>query len=100
MALIQTSTRTLGNLTPVDERIIATLKEIRAPAAAAFAQGIKDLEALGPATELREALRATLDALAPDNEVEAMPEPEPNAERRTTNDEAEGEVHIQEPRHE
>jgi Predicted pPIWI-associating nuclease len=89
--LTQVNTRTSGSLTPVDERIIATLKEIRAPAAAAYAQGIKDLEALdraswrGPATELREALRETLDALAPDADVDAMPgyKPEASTQRPT-----------------
>ncbi len=89
--LTQVNTRTSGSLTPIDERIIATLKEVRPSAAAAYAQGIKDLEAMdrvswrGPATELREALRETLDTLAPDKDVEAMPgyKPEANTQRPT-----------------
>lgn len=83
--------RNAGGPAPVDELIIATLREICPPAAAAYAQGVNDLEALdraswrGPATELREALRETLDALAPDKDVEAMPgyKHEPNATRPT-----------------
>jgi hypothetical protein len=89
--LTQVNTRTSGSLTPIDEHIIATLKEVCPPAAAAYAQGIKDLQAMdraswrGPATELREALRETLDALAPDKDVEAMPgyKTEPNTQRPT-----------------
>ena len=83
--------RNAGGPAPIDERIIATLTEVCPAAAVSYAQGVKDLEALdraswrGPATELREALRETLDALAPDKDVEAMPgyKHEPNATRPT-----------------
>lgn len=83
--------RNAGGPAPIDERIIDTLREVCPAAAASYAQGVKDLEALdraswrGPATELREALRETLDALAPDKDVEAMPgyKHEPNATRPT-----------------
>lgn len=83
--------RNAGSPAPIDERIISTLRDVCPPAAAAYAQGVKDLEALdraswrGPATELREALRETLDALAPDRDVVAMPgyKHEPNATRPT-----------------
>src|SRR5262245_49349843 len=83
--------RNAGAPAPIDERIISTLREICPSAAAAYAQGIKDLETLdraswrGPATELREALREALDALAPDKDVESMHgyKPEPNATRPT-----------------
>src|SRR5262245_19660456 len=43
--LTQVNTQTSGRLAPIDELIIATLKEIRPSAAAAYAQGIKDLGA-------------------------------------------------------
>jgi hypothetical protein len=83
--------RSAGATAPIDERIISTLREICPSAAAAYAQGVQDLEALdraswrGPATELREALRETLDTLAPDKDVEAMQgyKHEPNATRPT-----------------
>jgi hypothetical protein len=71
--------REAGGISPLDERIIATLTELCPAAAGAYAQGIKDLEATdrsswrGPATEFRESLRETLDKLAPDKDVEAMP---------------------------
>jgi hypothetical protein len=83
--------RNAGGLAPIDERIISTLRDVCPAAASSYAQGVKDLEALdraswrGPATELREGLRETLDALAPDKDVEAMPgyKHEPNASRPT-----------------
>jgi len=83
--------RNAGGPAPIDERIISSLREVCPSAAAAYAQGVRDLEALdraswrGPATELRESLRETLDALAPDKDVEAAPgyKHEPNATRPT-----------------
>ena len=50
--------RNAGGPAPIDERIISTLRDVCPPAAAAYAQGVKDLEVLdraswrGPATEL------------------------------------------------
>ncbi|UGB39018.1 hypothetical protein [Frateuria soli] len=65
--------------TPVDVRIITTLRALVPSAALSYEQALLDLalpERLswrGPATDLREALRETLDRLAPDDEVRAVP---------------------------
>jgi hypothetical protein len=65
--------------TPVDVRIITTLRALVPSAALSYEQALADLaqsERLswrGPATDLREALRETLDRLAPDDEVKAVP---------------------------
>lgn len=65
--------------TPVDVRIITTLRALLPSAAMSYEQALQDLsqpERLswrGPATDLREALRETLDRLAPDMEVKSMP---------------------------
>lgn len=62
-----------------DEMIVSSLKEVCPSAAAAYEQALHDLQGSdrlswrGPATDMREALRETLDALAPDSEVEKMP---------------------------
>lgn len=72
---------------PVDSRIITTLRALVPSAALSYEQALDDLarpERLswrGPATDLREALRETLDRLAPDKEVTATPgyKPEPDA---------------------
>lgn len=62
-----------------DVRIITTLRALVPSAALSYEQALLDLaqpERLswrGPATDLREALRETLDRLAPDDEVRAMP---------------------------
>jgi predicted pPIWI-associating nuclease len=59
-----------------DEKIIKTLQDIVPAAALSFQQAIADLaddnrvSFRGPALELREALRETLDHLAPDKDVE------------------------------
>jgi hypothetical protein len=59
-----------------DEKIIETLKALLPSAAASYEQAVIDLQATsrlswrGPATDLREALRETLDNLAPDKEVQ------------------------------
>ena len=103
--LTSTGWRNAGGPAPIDERIISTLSDVCPAAAAAYAQGIKDLESTeraswrGPATELREALRETLDALAPDEDVESMPgyKHEPC---QSPHDEAKGEVHSEEQRYE
>jgi hypothetical protein len=76
--LVGAAWRDAGGPSPIDGRIISTLREVCLSAAASYAQGVQDLELedraswRGPATELREALRETLDALAPDKDVEAM----------------------------
>lgn len=62
--------------TAADIAIIETLKRLVPSAAAAYEQALRDLSAdtrlswRGPATDLREALRETLDYLAPDKDVE------------------------------
>lgn len=68
-----------GSLTRTDGMIIETLKELCPSASLSYEQAIQDLQSTsrmswrGPATDLREALRETLDVLAPDKEVESMP---------------------------
>lgn len=63
----------------VDKQIISTLQSIVPSAALSYQQAITDLQTdskvswRGPATDLREALRETLDRLAPDNDVKSMP---------------------------
>lgn len=76
--------------TPEDDEILATLEEICVPAATCYRQAMTDLATSrfswrGTATDLREALRETLDRLAPDTDVEAMPnyKAEPDAKRPT-----------------
>jgi len=75
----QSSRQQAGHRTPVDELIVATLDEICPSASFAYQQALTDLiqesrlSWRGPATDLREALRETLDILAPDEDIEAMP---------------------------
>lgn len=63
----------------IDSRIIATLRGLVPSAALSYQQALSDLGASerlswrGPATDLRECLRETLDHLAPDREVIEMP---------------------------
>ena len=63
----------------VDTQIIGTLQSIVPSAALSYEQATADIHSpkrlswRGPATDLREALRETLDYLAPDNDVKAMP---------------------------
>jgi hypothetical protein len=72
--------------TAPDLRIITTLRALLPSAAASYEQALLDLSApsrlswRGPATDLREALRETLDHLAPDDDVTAAPgyKAEPN----------------------
>lgn len=64
--------------TSVDVRIITTLRALVPSAALSYEQALVDLSQTerlswrGPATDLREALRETLDRLAPDEEVRAV----------------------------
>lgn len=66
-------------LDQIDERIIATLDEVCPAAAVSYKQALADIGGperhswRGPATDLREALRETLDALAPDKDVQDQP---------------------------
>jgi hypothetical protein len=66
------------NHNDIDLQIIKTLESILPSAALSYKQAIIDLQIenrmswRGPATDLREALRETLDHLAPDKEVEAI----------------------------
>lgn len=63
----------------MDTMILQTLTQIVPSAALSYQQALQDLQAeqrfswRGPATDLREALRETLDHLAPDADVAAMP---------------------------
>lgn len=63
----------------VDARMIVTLRELLPSAALSYEQALIDLDQSerlswrGPATDLREALRETLDHLAPDEELIAAP---------------------------
>jgi hypothetical protein len=80
-----------GARTSTDNLIIESLQEICPGAANSYDQALADLVSKdrlsyrGPATDLREALRETLDVLAPDSEVEATVgyKPEPDAKRPT-----------------
>lgn len=62
----------------VDTQIIATLQAIVPSAALSYEQATADIQSAmrlswrGPATDLREALRESLDHLAPDKDVKAM----------------------------
>lgn len=64
---------------PIDEAILRTLSTLLPSAALSFQQAIADLQQQeryswrGPATDLREALRETLDHLAPDKSVMGQP---------------------------
>lgn len=78
-AISQSSRQQAGLRTPVDELIVASLDEICPSASLAYQQALQDLGQerrmswRGPATDLREALRETLDILAPDKDVEEAP---------------------------
>jgi hypothetical protein len=67
--------KSAGRRTLTDQLIIETLRDVCPSAAAAYSQALIDLGAdqreswRGPATDLREALRETLDVLAPDDEI-------------------------------
>jgi len=69
----------LSDLVPAETGLVATLEALLPTAAASYRQGIRDLrdkERLsyrGTASEFREALRETLDHLAPDAEVAKQP---------------------------
>lgn len=62
----------------VDLQIVGTLQSIVPSAALSYQQAVSDLQGAtrlswrGPATDLREALRETLDYLAPDEDVKAI----------------------------
>ena len=77
--ILQSSRHHAGHKSPADELIVATLDEICPTASLAYQQALADLNQeqrlswRGPATDLREALRETLDILAPDNDIEASP---------------------------
>lgn len=77
--LAKFSRQQAGHSTPVDELIVATLDDMCPSASLAYQQALIDLNQerrlswRGPATDLREALRETLDRLAPDVDVESSP---------------------------
>lgn len=66
-------------LTPQQNKIVATLKDMIPSAATSFEQALVDLADVhrisyrGTAAELREVIRETIDYLAPDNTVSAAP---------------------------
>lgn len=66
------------NTDPLDTRILGTLSTLLPSAARSYQQALTDLSGpervswRGPATDLREALRETLDHLAPDKDVVAQ----------------------------
>jgi hypothetical protein len=66
-------------LDPTDKRIVDTLNGLLPSAALSYEQAILDLSQStrlswrGPATDLRESLRETLDHLAPDKDVSSQP---------------------------
>lgn len=74
-ALTSAAAKSAGRRTATDQLIIETLGDVCPSAAAAYSQALADLDAdkreswRGPATDLREALRETLDVLAPDEEI-------------------------------
>jgi hypothetical protein len=69
------SGKSLSDLTKAEELILVTLENLVPSAGASYRQGILDLQThsrlsyRGTASEFREALRETLDHLAPDKEV-------------------------------
>jgi len=79
LALLGESPGAAESLELVDRRIIDTLTRMVPAAACSYEQALRDLKMnarlswRGPATDLREALRETLDHLAPDAEVIAQP---------------------------
>lgn len=90
MNLAKPAIASSGVATRVDDDIVGTLEEICPPAATCYRQAMADLATdrvswRGTATDLREALRETLDKLAPDADVEGMPnyKAEPDAKRPT-----------------
>jgi hypothetical protein len=78
-ALVSAAAKSAGRRTVTDQLIIETLRDVCPNAAAAYSQALADLGAdkrdswRGPATDLREALRETLDVLAPDDEIAKEP---------------------------
>jgi len=74
-ALTSAAAKSAGRRTATDQLIIDTLRDVCPNAGAAYSQALADLGAdkreswRGPATDLREALRETLDVLAPDDEL-------------------------------
>lgn len=91
LAISQSSRTQAGHRTSADELIVSSLNDICPSAALAYQQALLDFDQptrlswRGPATDLREALRETLDVLAPDKEVEGIPgyKAEPDAKRPT-----------------
>jgi len=80
-----------SDLSPSETALISTLDRLLPSAAASYRQGILDLRGVdrlsyrGTASEFREALRETLDYLAPDSEVLKQPDfrPEDGQKRPT-----------------
>lgn len=87
-ALEQAANHSAGSVTKADSLILSTLQDICPSAALSYQQALLDLTSLqryswrGPATDLREAMRETLDILAPDKDVESMPGYKPEADAK------------------
>ena len=79
LCLTRVSVPVVSLVNTTDAKIIQTLKAFLPSAANSYEQAISDLQKnsrlswRGPATDMREALRETLDHLAPDKEVEKQP---------------------------
>jgi hypothetical protein len=79
LALMTGTRSSRTELEPADRLIIETLSRLLPSAARSYEQAVNDLRTTdrlswrGPATDLRESLRETLDHLAPDNDVLAQP---------------------------
>lgn len=90
-ALAGSATNAEERISNTDAEIISSLSEVCPAAAASYQQALADMAQSeryswrGTATEFREALRETLDRLAPDKDVEGEPnfKREPNAQRPT-----------------
>lgn len=79
MVAVVVNSKPLTKVNSTDVEILKTLDQIVPSASLSYRQALEDLNTenrtswRGPATELREALRETLDHLAPDAEVKGMP---------------------------
>jgi hypothetical protein len=88
ICLTKTGVPTMRATNTSDDKIIETLKALLPSAAASYEQAVIDLTSpsrlswRGPATDLREALRETLDHLAPDADVEKQPGYKPERDAR------------------
>lgn len=91
LVISSAASKSAGEITEIDQLILSSLDDFCPPASDPYRQALRDLKDSsriswrGPATELRESLRETLDKLAPDKEIEMEPnyKAEANAHRPT-----------------